>query len=290
MDAQTKNKPIIAVFGDFMVDIDHHCVCERLCQEGPWPVLKVLRTEKRHGGAGNVGEMLKALGCDVVQFGVGGQLTQKRRFFIDDKLIGPRIDDDAYLTAMESEVIQWMSELERIDPHAVIVADHGKGSVTKFLMECLAKQGRPVFIDPVKTTPIVGDPAAIAGGVHELNDESYNADVRIVKLGAKGVRWSGQDRGELPSAIGNAVDPLGAGDQFIAVLAWMRCKGENWSTSIAFANLAAGMQCLRRGCVPVTEDELNHEMANRCPYLESCRPDPNAIAEPSPLHDAALAR
>ena len=34
-----QNQPRIVVVGDIMVDVDIHCRAERICQEGPWPVL-----------------------------------------------------------------------------------------------------------------------------------------------------------------------------------------------------------------------------------------------------------
>jgi sugar/nucleoside kinase (ribokinase family) len=56
----------------------------------------------------------------------------------------------------------------------------------------------------------------------------------------------------LPSYCRQLVDPLGAGDQFIAALAYQRCLRTDWPEAIAWANLAAGRQCELPGCVPLS--------------------------------------
>jgi sugar/nucleoside kinase (ribokinase family) len=62
--------------------------------------------------------------------------------------------------------------------------------------------------------------------------------------------------GHLDSQCQNLVDPLGAGDQFIAALAYQRCLGNPWVKAIEWANVAAGLQCEHRGCKPLTVDEI----------------------------------
>lgn len=260
-------RPKIAVIGDKMVDIDMHCKCDRISPEGPWPVLRVLRHDHRPGGACNVAEMVKALGCDVLLLGFDVP-HEKTRFYIDGKLTGPRIDKDWNRKADNCDVRQWEQSLKQFKPEAVIVADHGKGVVTDQVMRMI--QDYPLFIDPVETTPIFGKSVnALVGSKKELPksiDQYLNSrdfpGIVVTKLGASGLYWKkpGLTERHVSPTVTVAVDPLGAGDQFIATLTWARLIGNGWEKSIALANVAAGMQCMRRGCVPVTFEELIAEV------------------------------
>ena len=254
----------IAVIGDIMIDIDLHCECKRICQEGPWPVLKILREDRRLGGAGNVATMCAALDCETLLLGFEEGASEKRRFFVDGKLTGPRLDADLLETANEDDVYQWMKKIHDFEPEAIIVADHGKGVISKYLMECLSKTEIPVFIDPVlMTPPIPGGAEAVAGSRTEIGMTDFGAKIVIVKAGPDGVTWYGDDEGALPSFAKQVVDPLGAGDQFIAELVVKRCLKYSWAESIEWANVAAGLQCERQGCVPVTASEICDRIAER---------------------------
>ncbi|WP_397570675.1 bifunctional heptose 7-phosphate kinase/heptose 1-phosphate adenyltransferase [Schlesneria sp. T3-172] len=248
--------PRIAVIGDIMVDIDLHCVCERICQEGPWPVLRVERTESRPGGAGNVAAMCRALGCESTLLGFG-EPSIKRRFFVDGKLTGPRIDLDQRKVATENDVDQWLRAIRIFTPDAIIVADHGKGVVGESLMRGLSQLAVPILVDPIASTPIIAPVECICGGSREIPAEAPQPEILIEKRGPGGLRWRLDEKWTcVPSTVSNAVDALGAGDQFIAALAWRRCLGDTWAEAITIANSASGIQCQRRGCVPVAPSDL----------------------------------
>ena len=256
-----------------MVDVDLHCSCERISQEGPWPVLGIVQTQRRLGGAGNVALMLQALGVQVALYGavgrdgcgevaaagfghrvvmVDGRTTSKTRLWVQGRMTGPRLDQDLRqpLTRGDAELLARLIAESR--PDAIVVADHGKGIVTQDLMLALGRLAIPVFIDPIKSTPdghFV--PTAIAGGTHEL-PAWCRADCVITKRGANGLHWRENEReGTLQSTCRNLVDPLGAGDQFIAGLAYQRCLGRDWPDAIEWANRAAGLQCEKAGCQPI---------------------------------------
>lgn len=280
-DHESARRPRIAVIGDIMVDVDLHCRCERICQEGPWPVLSIERTEQRMGGAGNVLEMLFALDAQAILLGIvgrddattipatgstigwqlaPGRTTTKTRLWIDGRLTGPRIDVDNSAKSDQATAANWAEILRQWQPDAVIVADHGKGVVTECVMQMLRARRVPLYIDPIKSTPLPGAgfyPAAIAAGPHEMPNW-YRGECIIWKRGPNGLHWcDGPRDGDLPSACRNLVDPLGAGDQFIAALAFQRCLGTDWREAIEWANQAAGIQCERRGCVPVPRADID---------------------------------
>lgn len=277
-----QNQPRIAVIGDIMVDVDVHCTAERLCQEGPWPVYSQHKITQRMGGAGNVLEMLCALECKAILCGLVGQddhktipasgsmtgwqivpgrTTTKTRFLVDAKLTGPRWDSDNLTPATQQTADAWDRILRTWRPDAVIVADHGKGAVSKEVMMMLGELGVPVFLDPVKTTPsLCGNyPAAIVGHLHEMPAwEWTRSECCVTKHGSDGLHWCHDKRiGRLQSSCGTLVDPLGAGDQFIAALSYQRSIGASWEYAIEWANIAAGLQCERAGCVPVSKHDVD---------------------------------
>lgn len=274
----------IAVVGDIMIDIDHHCSVSRIAQEGPWPVYKIERTERRLGGAGNVAVMCDALGADVMLCGSVNQseatqpnrsgaakllitachierTTTKTRLIVDGRYAGLRLDDEECQPPREGYA-EWLVEnIRTFGPDAIIVADHGKGVVTRELMDRLQTFDCSIYVDSVATTPMI-DGTIIVCGEHEAPVERHTPVGGIVKYGPKGLTYwhtteSMSQAGTFPSVCAAAVDALGAGDQLIATLAVLRCHAVPWAKAVEVANKAAGIQCTRMGCVPVTPDEIN---------------------------------
>lgn len=278
----SRQSPRIAVMGDIMIDVDVECRCERICQEGPWPVLLIERMCSRLGGAGNVAAMLRALECEVLLLGlvgrddcsqipeidvkigwrqVDGATTRKTRFWCNDRLTGPRIDQDQTGNPTHDDIDYFIDSIEQFSPQVVIVADHGKGVVTLGLMQRLGALNIPVLVDPILKTPLPFGPAAIAGGNHELGPSARQAKVVIEKRGSEGLAWTAAPYESAPIVLASTcrklVDPLGAGDQFIASLAYQRCLGSDWPEAITWANQAAGLQCEQPGCIPLGKHEID---------------------------------
>lgn len=258
----------IAVIGDVMVDVDLHCVCNRICQDGPWPVFSVVKKDTRPGGAANVHRMLGALDCNSIIVGYTEDPSIKSRVFVDGKLHGPRIDVDCNRVPSDEVVKLWIDIVKKFKPDGIIVADHGKGAITPHLMHELSILRVPVFVDPVMSTPFLTDSHslfAIIGGTNELSKQAYakgmHGTIIIEKLGPDGVNWFNHST-HYPSYVnGDVVDTLGAGDQFIAAFAYALLLGPKLDVgaAIKFANTAAAIQCKRKGCTPVTHDEVCHQ-------------------------------
>ena len=64
--------PKVLVIGDLMLDKYSWGEVDRISPEAPIPVMKVIREEKRLGGAGNVAMNLINLGAKVIVCGVIG--------------------------------------------------------------------------------------------------------------------------------------------------------------------------------------------------------------------------
>src|SRR5689334_18705871 len=67
------SKVKVLVVGDLMIDRYQWGQVDRISPEAPVPVVKILREERRLGGAANVASNLKALGCTVGLCGVIGE-------------------------------------------------------------------------------------------------------------------------------------------------------------------------------------------------------------------------
>ncbi|MFP4054372.1 MAG: PfkB family carbohydrate kinase, partial [Phycisphaerae bacterium] len=69
---ETFGRPNVALVGDFILDRYVYGDAERMSQEAPVPVLRVVRREQRVGGAGNVAIALRGLDAEVTCIGVLG--------------------------------------------------------------------------------------------------------------------------------------------------------------------------------------------------------------------------
>jgi len=175
--AQTR----VMVVGDLMIDRYQWGAVERISPEAPVPVVKVLSTEDRLGGAANVVSNLLALGCQVATYGVVGhdesgtrlrELLLQRGAQVDGIVTDPERPTTEKLRVMAQHQQMIRCDRERTDPiggavveqmvsaiearlddfGGIIVSDYGKGLVTPALLTKLirlcARQEKAIVIDP----------------------------------------------------------------------------------------------------------------------------------------------
>ncbi len=157
---------------------------DRISPEAPIPVMRVLREDRRLGGAGNVVMNLTTLGAEVFVCGVTGK--DETGEYILKLLAETGVDhsgviiSDNYKSCLKHRMIAGQTHLLRmdIDPdpeklvpqkqltdyleqtipksHAVIVSDYGKGLLSteslKTIAACGKKHGVPIVGDPRRTT------------------------------------------------------------------------------------------------------------------------------------------
>lgn len=287
--------PKVSIVGDLMVDVDN--IVSRQSEREGRPTLHVAKTVQRLGAAGAVARMVAALGFEAALFGAANmrqvstvrrmapgfchilghdhQTIVRERFCLEDLTpIGPRIDRGAKV-ALSIEDQRLLASQAISGASAVIVCDHACGVVGSELMKYLRGSGIPVFVDPHPESNY-SDFGGVECVCANRNEAVGIADVTpdpawvIQKLDSEGL-WAYR-KGWREAADGdesfrkyyeptcpNAVDPLGAGDQFIAALTCARLRGDAWEAAIQVANVAAGLQCERRGIVPVTWEEITRE-------------------------------
>lgn len=185
---ETKHKELIAaiasrrlaVIGDSMVDRFLWGRVDRISPEAPVPVVRLERETVKLGGAANVAANIRALGAQVVLFGICGQdeaagqltglltergidasgmvATDRRPTTIKTRIIAHhqqvvRADreDDRPADARLLEAL--VERLERAgDFDGIILSDYGKGVLTDAALDAFIGDGRrrgvPIVVDP----------------------------------------------------------------------------------------------------------------------------------------------
>jgi D-beta-D-heptose 7-phosphate kinase/D-beta-D-heptose 1-phosphate adenosyltransferase len=210
---------------------------KRISPEAPVPVFEPHYTIYRDGMAGNVRKNLEALGCDVTFLRDKDRVSEKNRL-IDDRTKQQllRVDRD-----VEGNPITFETAIPPVYD-AVVISDYNKGTVTYELIEELAQEvAVPIFVDTKKT-----DLARLSGCYVKINAlEKSRAtslpkiDHLIVTQGHHGATWNGWI---FPAEIaGDVVDVCGAGDTFLAALAYKFLETNHMPDAIKFANKASAV-------------------------------------------------
>jgi rfaE bifunctional protein kinase chain/domain len=166
----------VLVVGDVMLDRYWFGDVERISPEAPVPVVKIVRTEERPGGAANVARNVTALGAGAMLLSVIGDDeagAALERILAGERMQTSFLRDAALPTTVKLRVIGRQQQLLRIDfettpsheilaekltdferlLHAadlVILSDYGKGGLTHIatMIERARAAGKPVLVDP----------------------------------------------------------------------------------------------------------------------------------------------
>ena len=235
MDTQQQKKFNILLIGDACEDTYTYGYVNRISPEAPVPIFEPHYTINHDGMAGNVRKNLEALGCDV-NF-LHGAVSKKNRL-IDQRTKQQllRLDKDAI-----SEPVTFETAIPPIYD-AIVISDYNKGTVSYELIEELAKEvDVPIFVDTKKT-----DLARLLGCYVKINAlEKSRAtslpdkDYLIVTHGHHGAQWS--DWVFPAETAGDVTDVCGAGDTFLAALAYKFLESNNMKEAVKFANKAAAI-------------------------------------------------
>jgi D-beta-D-heptose 7-phosphate kinase/D-beta-D-heptose 1-phosphate adenosyltransferase len=183
------------------------------------------RTE-RPGMVSNVKQNLENLGCSVEM--IHGSTSTKTRFLDErsnQQII--RIDNDNDSRPLTIENIP-TGEFD-----AIVISDYNKGTVSYELVETLkSKYTCPIFIDSKKTNLKRFEGCIVKINSREYNEAITSCEELIVTRGAKGAIYKGR---EFSARKVDVVDVTGAGDTFLAALAYMYLMTNDMYKSIEFA-------------------------------------------------------
>jgi D-beta-D-heptose 7-phosphate kinase/D-beta-D-heptose 1-phosphate adenosyltransferase len=237
MDTAQQTKYKILLIGDDCNDVYTYGHVKRISPEAPVPIFEPHYTISRDGMAGNVRKNLEALGCDVTFLRDKDRVSEKNRL-IDERTKQQllRVDRD-----IEGKPITFETAIPPVYD-AVVISDYNKGTVTYELIEELVREVNvPIFVDTKKT-----DLARLSGCYVKINAlEKSRAtslpkiDHLIVTQGHHGATWNGW---VFPAEIaGDVVDVCGAGDTFLAALAYKFLETNHMPDAIKFANKASAV-------------------------------------------------
>ena len=238
----------ILLIGDNCKDIYQYGTIDRLSPEAPVPVFVPTHTEERDGMAGNVANNLEALGCSVNY--LHGQTSTKTRL-IDSRSKQQivRIDNDVSSTPITFDT----SIPNTYD--AIVVSDYNKGTVSYKLIEELIATKLPIFIDTKKT-----DLARMQGAWVKINELEFSkikssCTGLIVTRGGKGAVIPHHEV-SMPAPKVEVVDVTGAGDTFLAALAYKWLDTGSINAALFFAIEASSITVQHLGCYAPTVEEI----------------------------------
>ena len=236
----------ILLIGDNCTDVYQYGTVDRISPEAPVPVFKFSHQESRPGMAGNVCNNLVALGCNV--YSVYGENSTKTRLIdIRSKQQIVRIDNDVVSTPPSISY-------SLTGYNAVVISDYNKGTVTYELIENLRKTfNGPIFVDTKKT-----DLARLEGCIVKINSFEFSqiktrCSNLIVTLGPEGADWNNE---VFPAPVVEVSDVCGAGDTFLAALAYWYIHSLDMEQSIKFAIRASAATVQRLGVHAPSLEEI----------------------------------
>jgi len=259
----------ILVVGDIM--LDHYILgdVERISPEAPVPVVNVYDDDFSLGGCGNVVRNLTELGVQascITDFGhdEAGQ-------FIADELVRLKCRYtnllSSKITTQKIRIIggETQTQMIRIDREdtspaeykldiensydIIIVADYGKGVVTRGLMDKLRAMNTPIIVDPKpENIEIYGDVFMITPNQKEWDAMrwkdglTYIFEHALVTKGKDGMRLLGVGKEPIiiPTIPVKVFNVSGAGDTVTAIMAVCIALGFDPEKSAHIANECAG--------------------------------------------------
>jgi D-beta-D-heptose 7-phosphate kinase/D-beta-D-heptose 1-phosphate adenosyltransferase len=238
----------ILLLGDSCRDIYQFGTVDRLSPEAPVPVFVPSYREERDGMASNVFKNLEALGCDV-NYLFGETSTKTRLIDSRSRQQIVRIDDD-----VESEPMTFETA---IPPgyDAIVISDYNKGLITYELVEELRKEfSGPIFVDTKKQNL-----ARFEGCIVKINQvehaaRSSDCTNMIVTQGKQGALYNNK---MYPAAAIDVIDVCGAGDTFLAALAYEYLQTDgNMEAAVEFAIRASAVTVQHTGVYAPRLDEI----------------------------------
>lgn len=237
----------ILLVGDSCIDEYQYGTVDRISPEAPVPIFKFLRSEEKPGMVYNVRNNLENLGCHVTL------LTRdpSRKIRLIDSRTGhhiTRIDHD--VTTRPVDIINFISS----EYDAVVISDYDKGVVTYELVEELIKKcDCPIYIDSKKK-----DLARFEGAFVKINSienglaTSFPTEL-IVTMGKYGARYKDTT---YPAPVIEVTDVCGAGDTFLAALAYFHLTTCNIEQAIQYAIKASSVTVQKIGTYAPTMKEF----------------------------------
>lgn len=176
------------------------------------------------------------------------------------------------------------------DAQLLCLEDYDKGVLTHDvcvkLIEHANRRGVPVFVDPARLNapayakyagatalklnrPEAERATALPARTPDqlkfvseklLTDLALEAVVITLNDGGSYLATRDGERELLASRPRQVADATGAGDMVLVTLCIARAAGAEWRDAVALSNVAGGLEVERLGCVPITAQEIIHDL------------------------------
>lgn len=265
---------MITVIGDIIIDEYVYGSCKRLSPEAPVPVVNFERKETQLGGAGNVYNNIKSL-TDNVQ--LVGYMTSERAIDLPgilqcDKMpVKQRIYADGhYITRIDDEETIDNSSLlayvkENVKDQIVILSDYNKGTLQNVqdILLALKNNNCYVIVDPKQALNVYAGadilkPNSVEFDTYTGTFEDLAVENLVVTLGKQGYRIVNEVSdytvdAQNPSSV---YDVTGAGDTFLAVMAYYIAEGSTLDFACQMGNRAASVAVQKPGTYIIKPSDL----------------------------------
>jgi D-glycero-beta-D-manno-heptose-7-phosphate kinase len=237
--SQPQKQSKILLVGDSCYDYYHYGNVNRISPEAPIPIFDFKYVTKKRGMASNVYDNLIALGANV---DIITSFSENKRRYIDLKSSQQllRVDEK-----INTETCQDVHSYSHYDYDAIVISDYDKGFLSyEKIEEIIESFHGPIFIDTKKT-----DLARFESAIVKINQLEYS---RVTSVCSSLIVTYGGDKvmyGEdvyIPPKV-DSYDVCGAGDTFLAALAYMYVQSNSMARAIEFAMKAAAVTVQKIG-------------------------------------------
>ena len=222
---------------------------------------------------------------DAIVKAADRRTTRKTRFVSQTQQM-LRVDVETAAPLSATEERELLRRLDSGDVDAVILSDYAKGVATAGVIEAALHVAQrfnvPSVVDPKGVrferyagcsvlTPNAGEAAAATGRSVDGNSENEAAGLDLLEaVGCEAVIVTHGTHGvnvvtpasswHLPAHAKEVFDVAGAGDTLVAALTLGLASGASMPTSVALANVAAGLVVQSRGVAVTTRREMSRAL------------------------------
>tara|TARA_R100001015_G_C4609390_1_gene164676 strand:- start:288 stop:1049 length:762 start_codon:yes stop_codon:yes gene_type:complete len=242
----------ILLIGEHCIDVYHYGTCNRLNPEAPVPILDEKYITKVDGMASNVKNNLLTLGFKITHYKNDEIIEKHRLVDLNYKQQLLRYDRENKIQKLDVEYIKG-------DYDIVIISDYDKGLITADVAKyiCNKYKDKPIFVDSKKN-----DLTCYSNCFLKINNNeyenllNYNEDncELIITNGKSGATYNCIN---YPAPKIEVYDVCGAGDVFLAGMAYGFSKNKDIVESIKIANRLASISVSKFGTYVLDENDIN---------------------------------
>jgi len=248
----------ILLIGEHCIDVYHYGTCNRLNPEAPVPILKEEYITEVDGMASNVKNNLLKLGFKIIHYKNDEIIEKHRLVDLNYKQQLLRYDRENKIEKLDVEYIQG-------DYDIVIISDYDKGLITRDVAEyiCNKYKDKPIFVDSKKN-----DLTCYSNCFLKINNNEYKNLINynedscelIITNGRAGATYNFVN---YPTPKVEVYDVCGAGDVFLAGLAYSFSRNKDIVESIKIANKLASISVSKFGTYVLTKSDIDKVENNK---------------------------